>query len=394
MSKRRCIETLLFQLTVLAFAAFSSQGASEDDNVGELQEFVLSGVRDARSRMRSGVVTVRGSVKHEGGAHPEDYADGRIEMLIAFDMDANRLRFDRFRPGILVDADDPSLQSPVSLGGKLISRADQTLRWHRPGNDVVTIEPPGWPRDAVIKPIDVRAVGYVGWGDLDRGTPWDSVLDILQRPVSEIEVRDERYYELIWSSEAGRTPHRVSKVFDAERGFSPLRWELRLGMSADGAWLAPREVVTTDWRESNNVWVPVSVRQEEKWGPRSPRIVRELAFDWKNVNEPVDDEYFTLAGLDLPAGTMRMASSSGSERRINLIGTAFNDDVRGPYLETRETIVFITNVVGWTGDVVGRKVSASGTITPRTVRDGDETFDAYQLEADSWSLVNNPVTGE
>lgn len=389
MSKRRYIETILFQLTVLAFAAFPAHGASPDDDAGDLQELVLAGVRRGHNRLRSGVVTVRGSVKHEGGAHPDYYADGRIEMLIAFDIDANRLRFDRFRPGILVDADDPTLQTPVSMGGKLISRADQTLRWHRPGNDVVRIEPPGWPKDAVIKPFDVRAVGFVGWSDLDRGTPWDSVLDILQRPVSEIEVRDERYYELIWSSEAGSTPHRVLKVFDTEQGFSPVRWELRLGRSADGEWLKPREVVTTEWKESNGAWVPVSLHQEQKWGPRAPRIVREFDFEWKNVNEPVDDEYFTMAGLDLPAGTMRMASSSGSERRINLIGTAFNDEARGPYLETRETIVFITSLDAWPEDVVGRKVSVSGIIRPRAIRDGEETFDAYQLQTDSWTRIDD-----
>ena len=70
---------------------------------------------------------------------------------------------------------------------------------------------------------------------------------------------------------------------------------------------------------------------------------------------------------------------------MTLIGTAFHDEEHGPYLETDETIVFITELDAWPDDAIGQTVTVRGMMTPFVIQDEGETLRATQLELESWS---------
>ena len=74
-------------------------------------------------------------------------------------------------------------------------------------------------------------------------------------------------------------------------------------------------------------------------------------------------------------------------KETTILGRAFNDEANGPYLETEETIIFVTGLDAWPDEAVGQAVTATGMIKPFLVRDGGETLRAQQLQVESWTLV-------
>lgn len=74
-------------------------------------------------------------------------------------------------------------------------------------------------------------------------------------------------------------------------------------------------------------------------------------------------------------------------RQATLTGLAFNDEAYGPYLETEETIVFLSGLEAWPEEVIGQSVRVTGTISRVLIQDQGESLAAQRLEVESWSRL-------
>jgi hypothetical protein len=76
-------------------------------------------------------------------------------------------------------------------------------------------------------------------------------------------------------------------------------------------------------------------------------------------------------------------------RKATLTGLAFNDESYGPYLETDETIVFISGLEAWPEELLGQTVRVTGTISRFLIQDQGESLAAQRLDVESWSRIED-----
>ena len=159
----------------------------------------------------------------------------------------------------------------------------------------------------------------------------------------------------------------------------------------------------SDEQSGETRWFPTQVRVLQNHPNQISIRIRDLKINPQlddGLFHPVVDGHSNLLDLTSEEGPRFLIAESSDEferhlrdiarlvvRETTVIGTAFEDPTRGPYLETDETIVFVDGLDTWPESVVGQSVSATGTIRPFDVQDGDQVLPAQQLDLESWSLL-------
>lgn len=248
-------------------------------------DFCVSGLSDARDRLRSGVVRAT-STKTKG---QENTAE--VEYFLAFDFDKEWLRFDR-REG--------------TRETKYARNSKESLLYVEGSRGVVKRNV-----DAAItvpdaRPFDIRKVGIFKEGTFFSkkyaAVGYDEyVARIAENERCQVASEPSGTYRLTWSNKRDPVEYRRSIWVDPEQGFSPIKTETIATFPIDGE-LTSRVDSTGDitWSEINEVWVPIE--WIECRPPHQHRF--KINFDWKSVNEKVDEELFTIEGFKLDDGTL------------------------------------------------------------------------------------------
>lgn len=276
----------------------------------ELKRFTLAGWSDNCGRWRSGEYRVTGHLEISDDQSP---ISGPMEIYSAFNVEAGSLRFDRKEPIWIAPAqgseEAKNANTPLRMGqqgGKFVSTPDKNIVWRLDGH-FASVARPGRTNEPVIRPFEIFLVGGQSWDGMEsafyRDPDWKASIEMWRSsPVAEAAV-EEGLIRLTWihaGDEKSRVDDRQDLWFSPDQGFCPVKYLLKLRSlknKRDWSEVKPRELTETNWAKKGDVWAPTYCRQEVFGStPKS----RELQFEWLSVNQPVDENHFTLAGLEYP----------------------------------------------------------------------------------------------
>jgi hypothetical protein len=302
---------------VVAGLALSNAAECHADKAAEaMRELVFEGIRQRAEKLRQGnyVADGRKTVAIRDGS-PEDRLDGTYRMRGAFDLEQGWQRFDKREPAHVIalesagpppDASSPKTPPDVVLPDKPPEGA-RTIRDHMEtfyfsnqelcgylvsGQDSVVLDRPSSTQiPAEVRPLDIRAVGMLGWREFNLRTTLDEILAAYRGTPSMavVELPDQKYKLTIRRQES-RAYTVWDTVVDAARGFTPT--ETVLTKYGDkGPQVLQRS--TTTWQQVSGCWVPRHYRIESGAGDGPEHRVVDVEFDWVSVNEPLPEEVFS-----------------------------------------------------------------------------------------------------
>jgi hypothetical protein len=174
------------------------------------------------------------------------------------------------------------------------------------------------PDEHLVRLFDPRSCGLVTHAQL---TKFLSLSDAMKRYPAKGEgmsiKNSGELRQLQWLGDADRLERQVTLLIDPQRGFTPTRLEIAYRLKEEGAAPGAKnpwrqtDVGKPRWKLINNVWVPE--RWTVEWRPAPGRGVR-LTYDfrWKNVNQRIDEDLFTLESLEIPQGAAVVNEVTGS----------------------------------------------------------------------------------
>lgn len=279
--------TLLMLLGIDLAGVWGGQQASE-----ELAQFALAGLKDGRSKLQSGVFRAHG--KLDRSTEAVDPVAGPIDIFSAFDYGRSLVRFDRTEP-MWVAHGPSSTKKLQPYGGKFVSTPDMAIRLMS-GDHAGEITASAPPANKIIRVFDVRMVGVSTWGTLDTRLTLDEMISLYRRWYLLVfaAVDKNEVYTLRWTDKDSET--RTELRLDGARDFVPIRFELRSRdeRASREEWGPVVNLSTVSWSRVNDVWVPHEWHEEETTGATKKR---DLTFDWKSINGPIDKALFTPEGL-------------------------------------------------------------------------------------------------
>lgn len=254
-------------------------------------EILFRGMREARDRLQSGVFRAVGrvSVTEES----KQRVNGEVKLFCAFDFFKDMFRFDRNEPA-LVAVRNASEEERIDV--KYVRTSTQSLHWESVTPDV-RILPPNAPPPFLARAFDVRVLGLGNERDMTQGYSFEQFYRVYTtQSIHEFTESTKGVYHLSWLfGDSGRTQKTL--WISEKHGNSPIRFDVREKGPGD-KWLAPSTICEMTWFKQSNVWVPETVIFETVRG-LSRHETYTLAFEWESVNQPVSEELFTLAGLEI-----------------------------------------------------------------------------------------------
>ncbi|MGH7135831.1 MAG: hypothetical protein ACREHD_08835, partial [Pirellulales bacterium] len=288
------------------------EGAA-DAEAKRIGELLFTGMRDARERLRNGVVRALGEWVEQADASTRP-----IGFYAAFDTDEDRVRFDYTRRAHFRGHEGDEAQGkPWSsdITHYYIRRPDASVTFQRihdrDGPGEISI----WPADreppSGVTTYDVRAIGLLTQSAIKRRYTLSDVVEKLYSEHPPADAVDEGggLWRLSRDVTFPKGTYRYTLWVDRERGYSPTRLE----ESARPALADPERpnkmpwtlqfVSSASWKDVNGVWVPVNWRIEERLGKR---LLRSYTYEleWLSVNEPPSAELFTIESLNAADGTL------------------------------------------------------------------------------------------
>lgn len=287
-----------------------------------------------REKIVSAVVQVHGSeVFRKNDPLPERtirgmYAFDHSQELFRFDS-SRRMRIRRVLPGArLAEA----IEEVVDAQLRYVRTRVQSARWSKssPKDDAtIFLGPPG--RPFMGGPLakrhylfDLQACGVMTRFDFDREPKRvaEYCETLLKIPVVEV-IEKEGIAVIVSRRDDGE--RRLS--IDTAHQFTPVEcivnWKKGNGNSADGS-----TSTRVTWTEVAGVQVPKSLTIEFDWPDEKQYGLYRFLLLWKDVNEPVDPQYFDYKSFpDIPPGTEVADSRIKGGARI---GIWTEDGVVGP----------------------------------------------------------------
>lgn len=311
-------------------------GSAADDELTR-GEFFLAAMRSGRERLVSGEYTIIGTKSsHSSVALP--IRQSAIHVWCVFDFARDALRFESSVPnsiGPAVLMPSPALPNgkrvPPQLptGSDLLEPKVRTCRVKlaRDGNqyafwtdfDVrgtgdasminvsdLTVDPA-----RMLPPLflfcDIRSIGlYDATWHLSAGT-YASALESLLTMHGELAAVEERedVVSLIWHRDAADGVVRTSLVLDKSSDLAPVHFSYTIDEPpGSGQFMPATHYCKTTYQRINDVIVPRSAHLYSRVDFAEGENLEEYHWDfqWKQVNEPVDEARFSYLDFDLPAG--------------------------------------------------------------------------------------------
>lgn len=248
----------------------------------DLAAFVMEGVWAARENLRSAVVEI---TDHNTQQRPS--RDVKESYFVAFDRDTDRLRFDRRKAERITQLIRTSEETIVLVDGKgIIGRYEAD---HEPG--VYDIDP-----------FDLRLVGIATYSEHDFRASYEGFREFYDSiSISDVVRETATRVRLTWDYMAQVTPIRRTLWVDTEQGFTPIKLKVDafpVKTKFDGP---PKSYFDgkLKWINIGDVWLP----HEWVFADPSRALEGRLDFNWSQVNEAIENSYFTPDGLNARKGT-------------------------------------------------------------------------------------------
>ncbi len=284
----------------------------------KLIDFVIRGIKNEREQLRSGIFEAHGRVVHENQTF--GHFEGEVELICAFDYDADWFRFDRSEDVLDSSPGRDALQAsseshPRSktdtgvsypkrkMGGKYARTPTSTVEYLA-GDQSAVAKPVGTAPAGSIRPFDVRVVGLCTLGGLELNTGFDKWYKSCEAHKPESAVAEGNgIYRLTWFYE-NRSIKAINWISEKE-AFSPVRFEMyQYGVLPDGSTgtTEPSHESVVTWKKVSGVFVPEKFTAVFRGQPGHLDSY-ELAVEWKSVNQVVPEILFTREGFELKKGT-------------------------------------------------------------------------------------------
>lgn len=301
-------------------------------------QFNWAGMTNHRQQLRKGIVSMTGRLVDDNPTVVK--LDGPTRILCAFDLDAQKFRFDRTEPyvvdttAVAESKPKPGTKVPPpqsaartagaaryaqKIGGGQFVRVPGKSFYHVNGEATVSTVQENEAPLYEARTFDLRGIGLYHWLDLQETVDLDKVLaSWTSVEPDQVVADDQGVVRMRWTFAQGMAQRTF--WLDTKKGFTPARFEVRWkDDKSPSGWSDPRVVSQSTWEERSGAWVPTTYRIEDHHGSDRTRIY-ELAFDWKSVNEPVSDEYFTMEGLKLTSGTLLVDTRLSKPILVGKIG--------------------------------------------------------------------------
>lgn len=295
--------------------------------------FLVNGMKFEREKMITGIVRGKGErtlVREIDGRSVTD--TGPVEYFLAFDFQEGSHRIDRYESNFREKGGyDRWLAQYIEKNDSI--EYCSSLLDDRPLAVVFVARPKEGDYDfrnnRYCGPLDIRLVGMLRLGHFTYGgaTPFDQRMENHRKRIPEVLVEEEKgiyryeYHQRV--EERGELRKSVLWI-DARNGFTRRRslsiWEF--DSRKEEPWIVSDTRVS--WKKMNGVWVPVDISFEKNLPiEENERLV--MAFDWENINKPVDKDLFTYCDFETSEHTpILTVPLQGTQGKSNLLGDIIN----------------------------------------------------------------------
>lgn len=296
----------------------------------ELLDYLVSGMKTEREKLRSGIVRARGEKSRVDNETVP--IQGQIELFAAFDYSTRSFRFDRSEPNFVNRFVLGKTEKLVSSGverteEKFIKVPGQSISWQ---SDATTRAPILIDRERVEQrlarlPFDIRAVGLLLWSDMTR-YDLDGLVEAYRDPSQEIvevaEVPGEAGIYRVVSKVGKRKDMKRVLEIDTNKGFSPRKLEVfqPISYQKPDEWSPqPSQSGASEWERKADTWVPKSWKvMSRQQGRFEDRLA--YTFTWEAVNQAVPKGLFSYADFKAPPGTLVLDQRTGRQIVVDRIG--------------------------------------------------------------------------
>jgi hypothetical protein len=285
-------------MIVCSFCSLPYKDVRADESGMPTATFLLTGMKDARERLRTGVFRASGQLGDD--CVEDNQLHGKVEIYCAFDHSKGMLRFDRRQPERWKDVGPEIVQAPMH---RFIRSPAQTVHFDENIHMLFVRGADESPKAS--RPWNVSVMGLMPESGLDK--EFSDVYEFyanLAEPT--IEAVGDRTYRLTWvNRESWGGDGRYSIWIDEKQGFSAVRYEMQhrppgeAERSVDADWMEPSVVSEVTWFQKDDVWVPRAYVNEFR-GRKGGRERLDLNLDWESVNQAIADEVFTPTTFEAP----------------------------------------------------------------------------------------------
>lgn len=294
-------------VTLCWLSWLTSSRAADDPHLQERRRFLLSGMRAEREKLRSGQVVLLGEHSKRSTEVGEYRLPVRFE--VAFDHDAQKYRYTA-SDHAAIDATgvDPKLKAQSVDQGLPHGKTPEGIEWftmegggtvvHTPEYDLhraidsksVTRHAPGNVTGTSVREWDLRLLGLVDWFSFNGRSQYQDVLDAQETRLACQAVNLDASGLSRLTLRSGNTETEI--WIDEKKGMTPVR----ISRTEIGSVRRETSRSEVGWEETNGVWVPTSFNIYGDMTPTSSERY-DLTLEWSQVNEPLDAQQFTPAGI-------------------------------------------------------------------------------------------------
>jgi hypothetical protein len=260
---------------------------SQDGSLSEQYSFLLAGFVSERERLRSGVVTVVENISAERLG-----AASNAQSTLTFDFNQEKIRLNRD----IGEKSTSYIRTPDFAASAAFANNELeggVVEKTKP--DVAPLRRFGY--------FDIHKVGLVTASQLLDNRHADLGLNQLVKMLAEQEVvsveKDDNGLYVITTRIEKMGTERTMWI-DANRGYSPTRFELRFAPKKGGKSTVLHNC-ETEWQQIQNIWVPVRFVDTGKNGLRA-----ELTLSWSRINETPPDSIFAIEDIDVSSSSYAM----------------------------------------------------------------------------------------
>jgi hypothetical protein len=314
---------------------FCTPASAQQAQSGDDFPFVLSGMRNERLKVRSGVCRMTGQYVVRVPTDPSRGFEGPLTILEAFEGE-EKIRFDRRQPGWVMDPTTVKAH-PSGEPGRVISENKHgviSYKFFDNGkkagfwseeepqiNVMASLGSKAFP-NVDLEYFDVRALGMYDVTSQQRQKHFKELFDsyAAMKVQTEIDRSDPAVWIIKWAHSDELMDSEVLISVDVRNGFTPNHFQVRhRSRKRDEGWHTAQEFVTK-WEKRQEVWLPVSHNYIYTPSKGSWRKEVNFGIAWEKINEPIDPELFDYKGFSAPDRVGVVDTSLGQGIMLKPIG--------------------------------------------------------------------------
>lgn len=307
---------------ILLILIYTSDVMADDvERMDSQRRFLLTGMRAEREKLRSGQVVITG--EHWRTTPKLGMQRLSVRFDVYFDHDARTYRYtQRDYEQYATEGMEPQLKMhllshpdlprgtttdgvewvSIDYGGTVVHTPEYDL--HKPNDRPhVTRLAPGTATGTAVREWDLASLGLVDWESFDRDQSLGYILDAYETRLTchSVETTPSGLTCLKLHADFGPQSESIENEIwiNEKQGMTPVR----ISRNDINDNLKEMSRCDVDWKEIHGAMVPMSFRINTIHQPDYTEGY-DLTLDWSHVNEPLDPQVFTPAGITESKGAL------------------------------------------------------------------------------------------